>query len=203
MPETKRNNKSFKEKLDIIYKTIIRYNNIFKVTMIFSVIFLSFKSFMFSKEINNQNATIREQSLSIIEMQEKINQQELLIGHLIQNNISRNRNFNDLKVPFWIKAKQGDKYVMIFVNKFFEDVFLKPNDLTKFDYIGRSDETVFGEMFASIYKKSDSVSSLIKEPRMFEEPLVDKYGTSGRIKSIKWREITPTDTLIYGVGIMF
>lgn len=178
------------------YHWAVKLNHAFKISMVASIVFLSLKSFVLSTEVQEQNNKIQS-------MQEELATQDLLINHLIQNNVSRNRNFNDLKVPFWIKAKQDNEFIMIFVNKFFEDNFLKPKGLTKFDYIGRTDYIAFGPEFAPIYKKSDSITASMSEPRLFIEPFINKDGDSGDMKSIKWREVTVNDTLIYGIGIMF
>lgn len=60
--------------------------------------------------------------------------------------------YPDLPIPLWLKDRDG---VMISLNDAYEKAFLIPQGFHRRDYIGRSDESVWGRDIAEVFKKND------------------------------------------------
>ena len=60
--------------------------------------------------------------------------------------------FQDLPLPQWLKDTDGK---MLSLNKAYEDMFLRPMSKTSQDYIGKTDEDVWGPEIAAKFRQND------------------------------------------------
>lgn len=110
----------------------------------------------------------REQELNadtINNLQNRLNKQEL---HLITLDSS---HFNH-PWPSWIKDVEGN---IIFINKSYEEIFLKPRGFSRFDYVGKTDYAVWPKEIADAFSENDRTVKRTKE--RWEG--IEKVGTNG------------------------
>ena len=111
-----------------------------------------------------------------------------------------------MQMPAWVKDAGG---VMIQLNDAYEDVYLKPLNASRHDYIGKTDEEFWGEVDpkngASVgreYMRQDKIAMREGKPVASIDPLVTTSGTS-QVYSIKYPITLPGTYLDrdYIVGI--
>jgi PAS domain-containing protein len=89
----------------------------------------------------------------LIETQTQImRQQSEEINKLRMQLITLENSANDAPLPIWLKDNNG---YMIFLNSYYEDMFLTPAGKTIDDYIGKSDVDVWGEEIGEEYRGND------------------------------------------------
>lgn len=64
--------------------------------------------------------------------------------------------FQDLPLPQWLKDTDGK---MLSLNKAYEDMFLRPMGKTSKDYIGKTDEDIWGKEIADRFRKNDETAT--------------------------------------------
>lgn len=65
----------------------------------------------------------------------------------------------DLPIPMWLKDQNG---IMLSLNQAYEDAFLIPQGKTRFDYIGKHDDDIWGEKVADIFRANDIIAMSMK-----------------------------------------
>lgn len=67
----------------------------------------------------------------------------------------KSMSIDTFPIPYWIKEKRGNKFVMIYLNDAYEDAYLKPNNLTREDYLNKMDIEVWSKDVALAFYKND------------------------------------------------
>ncbi|MFC4268417.1 hypothetical protein [Polaribacter marinivivus] len=119
---------------------------------------------------------------------------------LTRNMVIFNRNYENFPQPVWQKIKQGDEFIMKYVNPEYVNRIGHLFNYDKYEQIGKNNFENFGPSYGQKYQENDmSVSISGKELETIEET-TDKDGKLIYIKSIKWRDINDNkDTLVYGM----
>lgn len=120
--------------------------------------------------------------------------------NLEHNMVLFNRNYEGFPLPVWQKIKQGNQFIIQYVNPEFVNKFGKNFNKDKYAFIGKNNFEMFPEKIAEIYFKNDiEVSNNGKELEC-DEKAIDANGTLLKLKVIKWRKIKDNkDTLVYGM----
>jgi len=119
---------------------------------------------------------------------------------LIADMVYFNRSFEDFPLPVWQKVKRKDKFVMQYVNGAYYEQYLKPNNLSRFDYMGNTDFDIYDYSTALQYYARDLQIALDGGHKRFDEFITVKKKIN-KLDVIKWRVIERRDTLIYGMII--
>jgi hypothetical protein len=116
---------------------------------------------------------------------------------LIRNMVIFNRNYENFPQPVWKKIKQGNKFIMKYVNPEYVNRIGYLFNYDKYEQIGKNNFENFGSTYGQKYHENDmSVSITGKELETIEET-IDKDGKLIYVKSIKWRDINDNkDTLV-------
>ena len=119
---------------------------------------------------------------------------------LTRNMVIFNRNYENFPQPVWQKIKQGNEFIMKYVNPEYVNRIGHLFNYNKYEQIGKNNFENFGPIFGQKYHENDmSVSITGKELETIEET-TDKDGKLIYVKSIKWRDINDNkDTLVYGM----
>jgi len=119
---------------------------------------------------------------------------------LIRNMVIFNRNYENFPQPVWQKIKQGNEFIMKYVNPEYVNRIGHLFNYDKYEQIGKNNFENFGPIYGQKYHEKDmSVSITGKELETIEET-IDKDGKLIYVKSIKWRDINDNkDTLVYGM----
>lgn len=119
---------------------------------------------------------------------------------LTRNMVIFNRNYENFPQPVWQKIKQGNEFIMKYVNPEYVNRIGHLFNYDKYEQIGKNNFENFGPSYGQKYQENDmSVSITGKELETIEET-TDKDGKLIYIKSIKWRDINDNkDTLVYGM----
>ena len=119
---------------------------------------------------------------------------------LTRNMVIFNRNYENFPQPVWQKIKQGNEFIMKYVNPEYVNRIGHLFNYDKYEQIGKNNFENFGPNFGQKYQENDmSVSITGKELETIEET-TDKDGKLIYVKSIKWRDINDNkDTLVYGM----
>ena len=121
-------------------------------------------------------------------------------SEIIANQVQNGDMINRMPNSIWCKRKIGNRYVMQFFNKKFEDRWLKPYGITKYQYYGQTDFAVFPYEAAKQFSKGDSIAAENEERIAYTETFVDNGKETVSVDVIKWREITSVkDTLVWGM----
>jgi len=119
---------------------------------------------------------------------------------LTRNMVIFNRNYENFPQPVWQKIKQGNEFIMKYVNPEYVNRIGHLFNYDKYEQIGKNNFENFGPIYGQKYHEKDiSVSITGKELETIEET-IDKDGKLIYVKSIKWRDINDNkDTLVYGM----
>lgn len=119
---------------------------------------------------------------------------------LTRNMVIFNRNYENFPQPVWQKIKQGNEFIMKYVNPEYVNRIGHLFNYDKYEQIGKNNFENFGPSYGQKYQENDmSVSITGKELETIEET-TDKDGKLIYVKSIKWRDINDNkDTLVYGM----
>ena len=119
---------------------------------------------------------------------------------LTRNMVIFNRNYENFPQPVWQKIKQGNEFIMKYVNPEYVNRIGHLFNYDKYEQIGKNNFENFGPIYGQKYHEKDiSVSITGKELETIEET-IDKDGKLIYVKSIKWRDINDNkDTLVYGI----
>lgn len=119
---------------------------------------------------------------------------------LTRNMVIFNRNYENFPQPVWQKIKQGNEFIMKYVNPEYVNRIGHLFNYDKYEQIGKNNFENFGPSYGQKYQENDmSVSITGKELETIEET-IDKDGKLIYVKSIKWRDINDNkDTLVYGM----
>jgi len=119
---------------------------------------------------------------------------------LTRNMVIFNRNYENFPQPVWQKIKQGNEFIMKYVNPEYVNRIGHLFNYDKYEQIGKNNFENFGPIYGQKYNEKDmSVSITGKELETIEET-IDKDGKLIYVKSIKWRDINDNkDTLVYGM----
>lgn len=119
---------------------------------------------------------------------------------LTRNMVIFNRNYENFPQPVWQKIKQGNEFIMKYVNPEYVNRIGHLFNYDKYEQIGKNNFENFGPIYGQKYHEKDmSVSITGKELETIEET-TDKDGKLIYVKSIKWRDINDNkDTLVYGM----
>lgn len=60
--------------------------------------------------------------------------------------------YPDLPIPMWIKDERG---IMLSLNDAYENAFLRPQEKSRYDYIGKTDYDIWGKKIADEFRKHD------------------------------------------------
>lgn len=116
---------------------------------------------------------------------------------LTRNMVIFNRNYENFPQPVWQKIKQGNEFIMKYVNPEYVNRIGHLFNYDKYEQIGKNNFENFGPIYGQKYHEKDmSVSITGKELETIEET-IDKDGKLIYVKSIKWRDINDNkDTLV-------
>lgn len=119
---------------------------------------------------------------------------------LTRNMVIFNRNYENFPQPVWQKIKQGNEFIMKYVNPEYVNRIGHLFNYDKYEQICKNNFENFGPIYGQKYNEKDmSVSITGKELETIEET-IDKDGKLIYVKSIKWRDINDNkDTLVYGM----
>ena len=119
---------------------------------------------------------------------------------LTRNMVIFNRNYENFPQPVWQKIKQGNEFIMKYVNPEYVNRIGHLFNYDKYEQICKNNFENFGPIYGQKYHEKDiSVSITGKELETIEET-IDKDGKLIYVKSIKWRDINDNkDTLVYGM----
>ncbi len=119
---------------------------------------------------------------------------------LTRNMVIFNRNYENFPQPVWQKIKQGNEFIMKYVNPEYVNRIGHLFNYDKYEQIGKNNFENFGPSYGQKYQENDmSVSITGKELETIEET-TDKDGKLIYVKTIKWRDINDNkDTLVYGL----
>lgn len=67
----------------------------------------------------------------------------------------KNWSVDFLPIPYWIKEKQGDKFIMIYLNDAYEKEYLIPNGFKKEDYLNNSDNAIWSDKISAAFNDND------------------------------------------------
>lgn len=95
---------------------------------------------------------VNELSTRMEEIEEKYMTQKERADTLQNQLILMESAHHDLPFPQWLKDTNG---IMLSLNTAYEDMFLKPLGKTKHDYIGGTDEEVWGSEIARKFREND------------------------------------------------
>lgn len=112
----------------------------------------------------------------IDELKAQLSERELTILGLQNRLIIFESSHTDIPLPMWLKDTKG---VMLFLNDEYEKQILHPIDMTKADYIGRTDRDVWAEEIADAWRENDLKIMRTKSPQMMTEHW---YGPDGMIE---------------------
>lgn len=101
----------------------------------------------------------------------------------------------DIPLPNWIKDTSGK---MLFVNKEYEEAFLKPRDYIASDYVGNDDYSVWEDKIAKAIIKTDRKVIRDKKPVKTIEQIPDLDGSILYIEVLKYPR--KFKNIVIGIG---
>lgn len=101
----------------------------------------------------------------------------------------------DLPLPQWLKDTDG---TMLSVNAEYENIFLAPMHLKATDYIGKSDDEIWGEETAYHFRETDKKVYRSKKPHHVIEIIPDGNGGTVRYEIFKYPRYS--GNVIIGIG---
>lgn len=104
----------------------------------------------------------------------------------------------DMPIPQWIKDTKG---TMLALNVSYEDTFLTPVNKTSADYIGKTDEQVWGEQIAEHYSKADRL--VLRSRKVWQGEEVVDFGSHKEDWLIMKYPIYSGNLIIGVAGIAF
>lgn len=162
-----------------------KWEQIFRVSLIISILILSIRSCRQSDRIvilESENYALRKITFTAV-----------------SNNLVGLSVLDKIKRPIWVKLSRNGEFYMQYCNTSFEKTYLLPYDLTRMDYIGKSDAFVFGEEAAKLFYDDDLKAALTGEQIKIREDFINRNGVNEKIDVLKWREISNRDTLVWGM----
>lgn len=121
------------------------------------------------------SAVIKELRMRIDELERITNKRDLEVSTLRNQLMIFESSHVDIPLPMWLKDTSG---TMLFLNREFEDTFLRPIGKTSHDYIGKKDSAIFSEQDALEFSKSDNEVFRKKRPIKFTEKVGEGVNTS-------------------------
>jgi len=112
------------------------------------------------------SAVIKELRQRIDSLEQITNKRDLEVSTLRNQLMIFESSHVDIPLPMWLKDTSG---TMLFLNREFEDSFLRPIGKTAHDYIGKKDSAIFSEKDAVEFAKSDAEVYRKKIPVKFIE----------------------------------
>jgi hypothetical protein len=122
----------------------------------------------FEQLTKNQNQLLKE----VGAWQSKYNDLEKKFDDLKQKLSLINQSYPDLPIPMWLKDSYG---TMLSLNDAYERAFLSPKGYARIDYIGNSDDHIWGDKIGGVFRENDikAISSGGEAIRIPEEDLTD------------------------------
>lgn len=119
---------------------------------------------------------------------------------LENNMVGFNRNYENFPMPVWQKKKNGDEFIMVYLNP---EYVKKIGHLFNYDpyaQIGKNNFENFGEEYGKLYYDNDLEVALTGKQLESIDETVDEKNNPIFLKVIKWRVIDDNkDTLVYGM----
>lgn len=140
------------------------------------------------------SAVIKELRDRIDQLERITNKRDLEVVNLRNQLMLFESSHVDIPLPMWLKDVNG---VMLFLNREFEDTFLRPIGKTSHDYIGKRDADIFEKKDAEAFAKSDAEVYRKKRPTRFIEE-VTRNGEVFEVTSIKYPRFL--GNTIIGIG---
>ena len=120
---------------------------------------------------------------------------------LLSSSFSGQKILDDMPFSFWRKKKNGEHYVMKFINQAGKDQFLESKGINRYYYHNKTDFAVFNFEDAYKFYKEDSLVAHAKTDTIahFNTDFFDAKGNK-LIKDgyTRWRKIIDNDTMIFG-----
>ncbi len=151
-----------------------------------SILFLMTKGF-----INEQR--IKEQYKEIIQL--KIETEKLRVNYVVDA-----KNYDKIKKPLWRSKKIGEGYMVDFVNQTYEDMYLIPYNMTKYDVVGKTNDSLFSYTMANTYNKNNDIALSSAKPLDFIEPFIYPDGEFKGLRVTKWAEIADGNNYVWGMS---
>ena len=95
-----------------------------------------------------------------------------------QNSLMFSNSIDDLPFPYWVKARDG---TMVKLNKMYEDLYLKPKNLRRSDYIDKTDYAIWTKSESDRFRKNDLEVITSKSIKTYYEV----FEVNGRIYNTK------------------
>lgn len=122
------------------------------------------------------------------------------IIELKKNVITFNLGFEAMPFPVWQKKKNGNEFVLQYVNPIYVKMFGFAFNYDRYSIIGNNNfELGYPENVARMYYENDVVVSIIGNVLDAEELFEDENGKKWILKVKKWRELYRQDTLVNGL----
>ncbi|MDC7994449.1 PAS domain-containing protein [Altibacter sp. HG106] len=125
-------------------------------------------------------------------LQAKLRNQESEYDRLKSNMILLSLADDTYPNPKWLKSTDG---IMLRLNKAYEDLFLRPLNYTRSDYIGNDDYAIFSKDIADNFRKHDRYVLKIGKPVTFMETVIMPDGTRENVEVTKYPWIVNGHTL--------
>lgn len=131
---------------------------------------------------SDDNKRLRDETQKL---EEEIRKLHKMITDLQSKLIVLESSQSDLPIPVWLKDLNG---VVIYVNDAYEQEFLTPRGLNKFDYIGHTDDIIWPANIAKAYAYNDQQVIKGKLPIYTQEnvSLTDKQDLWYIIKYLRY-----------------
>lgn len=150
---------------------------------------------MLKEENENWKRTVEALQMKEEESRQRIIDLERLSSSLQSKLLLLESAAFDFPVPMWVKDLSGK---MLALNEAYEQIFLKPKNLTAQDYIGKTDDKIWGKELAKIFQANDRKAFLTKIP--VKETFIHELPDGSTEKYIIIKFIRYAGTLALGIG---
>lgn len=104
----------------------------------------------------------------VSELEEQVNKHVYRIAEMENQLVLLESSHHDLPIPQWLKDLNGR---MLSLNTAYESMFLTPHNKEAKDYIGKTDEEVWGADTAKAFRKGDKKALTSRRPVISIEPI--------------------------------
>lgn len=86
-----------------------------------------------------------------------------------------------MQVPYWIKEHINGFFIMRYLNKAYEEEYLRPRNLSRKHYLNKLDKDIWGDKIGNQYHRHDLIVYKSRSEKFFKEYLETRNGKVERM----------------------